>query len=165
MPGLTYSRVGMTAGDGSPPPDGFRTLRVRASLPADSYDRAAQALFTWRMHRAVPLLRLSATAAEAAPGVRVLLRWGPVRAPCEVVWTVRTRDMAGFAYGTLPGHPECGEEAFVLRRAPDGAVDFTVFAISRHAALYLRPTGRCGHWAQRAVARRYTTALRRLAER
>lgn len=164
MPDLTYSAVGMTARD-DPPPAGFRALRVRATLPAGSYDRAARALFTWRMHRAVPFLRVSPTAGEAAPGVRVVLRWGPVRAPCQVVWTVEDEDRTGFAYGTLPGHPECGEEAFVLRRLPDGTVDFTVFAISRHAAAYLRPTGPCGRWVQRAVARRYGRALRRLAAR
>ncbi|WP_073500680.1 DUF1990 family protein [Actinacidiphila paucisporea] len=159
---VTYSTVGMTAKGNSAPP-GFRALRVRTSLGIGTYDRAAEALFGWRMHRATPLLRLSATAQEAAPGVRVLLRLGPLRAPCQVVWTVEEKNRVGFAYGTLQGHPECGEEAFILERNPDDSVDFTVFAVSRPSAWYLKAAGPCGHWAQRAVARQYGRALRRLA--
>ena len=37
----------------------------------------------------------------------------------------------GFAYGTVAGHPERGEESFVVRLCPDGRVTFTVQAISR----------------------------------
>lgn len=162
MHGLTYSTVGMTAADSDPPP-GFRALRVRTALPPGGYDAAAESLFGWRMHRATPLLRVSADAPVAAPGVRVVLRAGPLRAPCEVVWTVREDSRAGFAYGTLPGHPECGEEAFVLRRLPDGSADFTVFAISRPAAWYARAAGPAGRLLQRAAAREYGKALRKLA--
>ncbi|MEE4543926.1 DUF1990 domain-containing protein [Streptomyces sp. V4-01] len=162
MQDLTYSTPGMTAGD-EPAPLGFRVLRVRTALGAGTFDRAAEALFRWRMHRGTPLLRLSATAEEAAPGVRVSLRLGPVRAPCEVVWAVRESNRAGFGYGTLPGHPECGEEAFILERRPDGSVDFTVLAVSRPSAWYLKAAGPCGRAAQRVVAGRYGATLRRLA--
>ncbi|MGC5361643.1 DUF1990 family protein [Streptomyces sp. DT24] len=159
---VTYSTEGMTARDGAPPP-GFRVLRVRTSLGVGTYDRAAEALFGWQMHRTTPLLSVSGNVEEASPGIRVLLRMGPFRAPCQVVWTVNERNRTGFAYGTLPGHPECGEEAFILQRSPDDSVDFTVYAVSRPSAWYLRAAGPCGHWAQRAVARRYGRALRRLS--
>ncbi|MEU3464998.1 DUF1990 domain-containing protein [Streptomyces sp. NPDC006733] len=162
MSDLTYSPAGITADDAGPPPPGFHVLHVRTLLDPGSFDTAAQALFGWRMHRAVPM-RVSATADEAAPGVRVLLRAGPFRAPCEVVWTVREEHRTGFAYGTLPGHPECGEEAFVLRRHPDGAVDFTVSAVSRPATWYLRAVGPLVRLAQRSAARRYGSALRKLS--
>ena len=161
MSDLTYATVGMTADDGAPPA-GFHPLRVRIRLDPGSFEAAAEALFHWRMHRAVPL-GVSATAAEAAPGVRVVLRVGPLRAPCEVVWTVREDDRAGFGYGTLAGHPECGEEAFVLLRHPDGSVDFTVSAISRPSAWYARAAGPLGRLLQRAAARRYGSALRKAA--
>jgi uncharacterized protein (UPF0548 family) len=39
----------------------------------------------------------------------------------------------GFAYGTPPGHPEQGEEAFVVALREDGQVTFTVTAFSRPA--------------------------------
>ncbi|WP_369214093.1 DUF1990 family protein [Streptomyces flavofungini] len=164
MSDLTYSPVGMTADGGSPPPPGFRRLQVRTQLDPGSLEAAAKALFGWRMHRAVPL-GVSATAEEAAPGVRVTLRAGPFRAPCEVVWTVREENRIGFGYGTLPGHPECGEEAFVLRRYPDGSVDFTIVAVSRPAAWYVRAAGPVGHLLQWAAAQRYGRALRTLSRR
>ncbi len=74
---------------------------------------------------------------------------GPVRitAPCRVVYTVNEPDRQGFACGTLPGHPECGEEAFLVERDDDGAVTFAITAFSRPATLRakgLRP-GRKSH--------------------
>ena len=59
MGGLTYSDVGMTARSGPIPP-GFHTLRLRTSLGPGTYDRAAEALFGWEMHRATPFIRVSA---------------------------------------------------------------------------------------------------------
>jgi uncharacterized protein (UPF0548 family) len=126
------------------------------------YEAARRALFGWHMHRAVPL-GVTATAPEAAPGVRVTLRIGPIRAPCQVVWTVQQPARSGFAYGTLPGHPESGEEAFLLDHHPDGAVDFTVLALSRPAAWYARAAGPLARWTQLAAAHRYASVLRRLS--
>lgn len=40
-------------------------------------------------------------------------------APCQVVYVLDEPDRQGFAYGTLPGQPESGEEAFVIERADD----------------------------------------------
>ncbi|WP_405583486.1 DUF1990 family protein [Streptomyces sp. NBC_01190] len=173
MSDLTYATVGMTAAaaaeagpDGGPvaaPPPGFRALRVRTRLAAGSYDRAAEALFGWRMHRATPLLRVVSADGDAASGVRVLLRTGPIRIPCEVVWTIHEPHRTGFAYGSLPGHPECGEESFVLRRTPDGSVDFTVLAFSHPAAWYLRAFAPAAHPIQLFFAHQYARTLHRLS--
>jgi len=158
---FTYPDPGMTAGLPEAGPAGFRALRVSGVVGhgAEAFGAAADALLGWRMHRRVPL-GVAASAERAAPGVRVTLRAGPLRAPCEVVWAVRGPTRAGFAYGTLPGHPECGEEAFVLDLGPDGAVRFTVLAFSRPAARYARAAGPLARLAQRAAARRYVGALR-----
>jgi uncharacterized protein (UPF0548 family) len=43
----------------------------------------------------------------------------------------------GFAYGTLPGHPESGEEAFVIDDTDQGVV-FQIVAFSRPAAALAR---------------------------
>lgn len=157
---FTYPDPGMTAGLPQAAPAGYLTLRVsgRVGHGAEAFGAAADALLGWRMHRRVPL-GVTATAERAAPGVRVTLRAGPLRAPCEVVWAVREPTRAGFAYGTLAGHPECGEEAFVLDLGPDGAVRFTVLAFSRPAAWYARAAGPLGRLAQHAAARRYIAAL------
>lgn len=159
---LTYSDVGMTA-TGGPVPPGFHVLRVRAPLGPDTYDRAAEALFGWGMHRATPFMRVPAGTPHAAPGVRVPLRAGPLTMPCEVVWTVDERHRTGFAYGTLTGHPECGEESFVLERRPDRTTDLVIVAISRPSAWYTRALGPGGRLLQRAVAGRYAHSLRSAA--
>ena len=164
MQDLTYPWPGITAEDERPAPPGFHALRLRTALPAGTFESAADALLGWRMHQAVPLLTVVPEQPQAAPGVGVLLRLGPVAAPCRVVWTVRDEHRAGFAYGTLPGHPESGEEAFVLSRAePGGPVVFTVVAVSRPAAWYARAAGPLGRGLQRAIAGQYGRAMRAVA--
>src|SRR5690606_36045500 len=128
--------------------------------------RAGQAVLDWRMHRAMGV-SIEADAPEAEPGVGVVvgLGVGPLRlrAPCRVVWTVREPDRIGFAYGTLPGHPARGEEAFLVeRRADDDTVWLTVTAFSRLASWYVRAGGPLTRAAQRAYARRCGRVLRRL---
>jgi uncharacterized protein (UPF0548 family) len=44
------------------------------------------------------------------PGTDVLAHLGPIRVPCRVVYVLDEPERRGFAYGTLPGHPESGEE-------------------------------------------------------
>lgn len=159
---LTYVSIGMTREGGPPAPPGFHVLRV--SLPVgrgpDAFEPAGRALLTWRMHRAAGL-RVDTTAEWARPGAEATVRLGPLRAPCRVVWTVQEADRTGFAYGTLPGHPECGEEAFTVEFAPGGGVRLTVHAVSRPAAWYTRAAGPLGRLAQRGMAHRYAYGLRR----
>ncbi len=163
---LSYPTPGMTAPGGPPPPDGFRTLEIRVPLGRGPGVLAAagETVLDWGAHRGAGLT-VRATAPRAAPGVRVTVGLGPLRAPCEVVWTVREPGRVGFGYGTLPGHPECGEEAFIVERAADGTVTFTVRALSRPAAWYTRAAGPLGRAVRRLIARRYARAVRRSVTR
>jgi uncharacterized protein (UPF0548 family) len=163
---LTYSPAGLTRD--VPTPTGFSTMVVRRTIgrgPAD-FARAREGLLSWQMHRDAGLA-MTVTAPRAAVGVEALGLLGigsvglPV--PCRVVWAVEDERRAGFAYGTLPGHPERGEEAFVVDLAADGAVWFTVRAVSSPAAWYMRATGPLGRLGQQIFARRYASALQRLA--
>jgi hypothetical protein len=63
----------------------------------------------------------------------LLIPFGPLRigAPVRVVYVVDTPARKGFAYGTLPGHPESGEEAWMLDQSHDGSVWLTIRAFSR----------------------------------
>ena len=45
---------------------------------------------------------------------------------------------AGFAYGTLPGHPESGEESFVVEHLADDRVVLCIRAFSRPASWLFR---------------------------
>jgi uncharacterized protein (UPF0548 family) len=163
---LSYSPAGLTRD--VPTPVGFHTMVQRRTIgrgPAD-FARAREGLMSWQMHRDAGL-RMMVTAPRAAVGVESLgvLGIGTVglQVPCRVVWAVDEERRAGFAYGTLPGHPERGEEAFVVDLGADGAVWFTVRAVSRPAAWYMRAAGPLGRLGQRIFARRYVSALQRLA--
>jgi uncharacterized protein (UPF0548 family) len=155
---FTYAEVGATRF--TPLPAGYHHLRYRTRI-GDDLASAAEAVLTFRMHRASGA-RVRASADRAAPGVRVTVRLGPLRAPCEVVWAVEEPDRAGFGYGTLPGHPERGEESFLVERDADGRVWFTVTAFSRPATWYARLGGPVVPVVQKLYARRLGATLRRL---
>ena len=57
-----------------------------------------------------------------------------VTAPARVVYVIDEPDRKGFAYGTLAGHPESGEEAFIVERESDGSVWLRIRAFSRPAS-------------------------------
>jgi uncharacterized protein (UPF0548 family) len=50
---------------------------------------------------------------------------------CRIVYTIDTANCFGFAYGTLPGHVEKGEELFKVEKLPDGTVQYEIKALSR----------------------------------
>lgn len=158
---FTYEDVGATR-DGRCPP-GFHPLHLRTRVGEGEavFRAASEAVMTWGLHRAMGV-GITATADKAAPGVDVTVGLGPLKAPCRVVWTVEEYRRAGWAYGTLPGHPERGEEAFVVDRTGDGTVWLTVTAFSRAAKWYTRAGGPATRGLQHAYARRCGTVLRRL---
>ncbi|QIY73532.1 DUF1990 family protein [Streptomyces sp. RLB1-33] len=158
---FTYEDVGATR-DGRCPP-GFHPLHLRTRVGEGeaAFRAACQAVMTWEMHRLMGV-GITATAEKAAPGVDVTVGLGPLKAPCRVVWTVEEYRRAGWAYGTLPGHPERGEEAFVVDRTGDGTVWLTVTAFSRAAKWYTRAGGPATRGLQHAYARRCGAVLRRL---
>lgn len=82
-----------------------------------------------------------------------------VTAACRVVLVVDEPDAFGFAYGTLPHHPESGEESFVVRRAPDGRVAVEIVAVSRPQTLLTKLAGPIGSLIQRRTAQQYLAGL------
>ncbi|XVQ13347.1 DUF1990 family protein [Spirillospora sp. CA-255316] len=166
MRDFTYAEVGATRDADIPP--GYRWLRVRVELGSgpEVMRNAADALMEFWMHRALPArVRASAPRAEAGVAVELSLGAGPLRlsAPCRVVWAEDGECRAGWAYGTLPGHPASGEEAFVVHMDDAGDVWFTVTAFSRPASRVMRLAGPLAPVFQRAYARRCAAVLRRLA--
>jgi uncharacterized protein (UPF0548 family) len=98
-----------------------------------------------------------------AEGRAAVLRLGigrlVVKAPVRVVHLVDEPRRQGFAYGTLPGHPECGEESFVVEQLADGRVILEITAFSRPASRLARLSGPAGRWVQRRITERYLRAL------
>ncbi|MFG3267282.1 DUF1990 family protein [Streptomyces bobili] len=161
---FTYEHVGATREPGFCPP-GFHALHVRTRLGEgeEVFRRAAEAVLTWELHRALGV-GVEASADRAAPDVDVTITLaGLIKAPCRVVWTVEEHRRAGWAYGTLTGHPESGEESFVVDRTGDGTVWLTVSTFSRPAKWYARAGGPATRGLQQAYARRCGTVLRGLA--
>jgi uncharacterized protein (UPF0548 family) len=168
---LTYAEVGAAARlarEGGTPPPGYHHFSVstRVGTGRPAFEAAGAALLEWRMHRAIPVAIDPATPA-AAPGVEVVVGLGPgplrVRAPCRVVSVVRESGRTGFAYGTLPGHPERGEEAFLVELRGDGSVWLTVSAFSVAEHRWVRLLGPLARLGQRVYAKRCGTVLRQLA--
>ena len=107
---LTYDCVGGTLTGQID--DGYQSFTRLCHLPHASFTEAAERLMTWQVHERAGL-RVAASAARAAKDEVVLMRLGIGRAslhiPCRVVYVIDEPERAGFAYGTLPGHPETGE--------------------------------------------------------
>jgi uncharacterized protein (UPF0548 family) len=155
---LTYAEVGATAG---PLPDEYHHVHTSSVIGRGRhrFEEAAAAGMRWGMLRGAGL-RVEATSEAAAVGSEVIVHLGPVRAPCRVVYVVDEPDRRGFAYGTLPGHAESGEELFVVRYDPDTEQVFAeVTAFSRHATWWSTAAGPITSLLQRVVTRRYLTAL------
>jgi uncharacterized protein (UPF0548 family) len=108
-------------------------------------------------------LRVTVAAATAEPGAVVLLaiEAGSARisAPCRVVCVITQPCRHAFAHGTLPGHPESGEEASIIEQRAEGIVEFTITACSRPATAMARAAGPLGRLAQLHYTRRYLRAL------
>lgn len=160
---LTYAEVGATR-DTELPKD-YTYLHVRVPIGRHVVVHAGEMLLTWRMHEGAGV-RVRRTANRIATGTEVTCRVGvgPVGfdAPCRVVWTIEEERRIGFAYGTLTGHPESGEESFVVEEDDDGGTWLVVTAFTRPAAWYTRLAGPIGGVMQRALVRRYGRALQQL---
>ncbi|KXK62018.1 hypothetical protein AWW66_10785 [Micromonospora rosaria] len=164
--GFTHPEVGATRDRVLPA--GYRHVHrdVPVGTGREAFVRAADGLLGWRMHRGAGLA-VTATGRRAVAGAVVLLHVGraPLRltVPCRVVYVVDAPDQRGFAYGTLPGHPEQGEELFTVRLTRGGDVRVRIRAFSRPATALARAGGPVTHLVQEYVTDRYLRALRRLA--
>ena len=85
--------------------------------------------------------------------------WWPREIPVRVVYLVDEPQQRGFAYGTLPGHPLSGEEAFIIEQRPDDSVWLTVRIVSRPATGLLRFFTPIVRLVQSRVVTRYLRAL------
>ena len=155
---FTYREVGATAGL---LPAGYHHIRKSAVIGSgrNRFEGAAAAVMRWGMLRGAGV-RVDAGTEVAQVGSEVIVGIGPIRAPCRVVYVIDERDRRGFAYGTLPGHAESGEELFAVRYEPaTDAVYAEVTAFSRHATWWSRLGRPVTSLAQRVITNRYLKAL------
>ena len=83
----------------------------------------------------------------------------PSRIPVRVVYVVDQPSRKGFAYGTLPGHPERGEESFMVDHREDDSVWLTIRAFSRPANWFFWAGYPVTRLMQELFTNRYERAL------
>jgi uncharacterized protein (UPF0548 family) len=163
--GLTYAPVGLSGGPTAP--KGYRLDRWSQPIGIGdaAFERAVEALMTWKVHQGAGLL--VAASVPAATGVVVAmaapLPLGWVDVVCRVVDVVDLPSRKGFSYGTLPTHPEQGEESFIVETAADGTVTFEIVAVSRPRQAIARLCPPIARRLQLAATNRYFDAIRAAA--
>jgi uncharacterized protein (UPF0548 family) len=160
---LTYPEVSATTGD---LPVGYHHIAssVLIGRGRQVFVTAADAVRGWQVQvRAGLAVSTSSPTATRGTVLMLGLGIGPLRleAPCRVVYAVEEPQRHGFAYGTLAGHPESGEEAFIVERHDDDMVTFSVIAFSRPATRLAKIAGPLGTAAQHRITARYLRSLQR----
>ena len=104
----------------SPEPGGWRVWRRQVYLGSGNafWEQSAAALLRWEVKTRSGFRISTQDKVCSGAKLQIIVPVGPVsiHEPVEVVDVVECGNLAGFAYRTLPGHPVCGEEAFILRR-------------------------------------------------
>lgn len=165
-PSYEPEHVGATVSGALPP--GYRHGRYDTVVGHGdaAFARAAHSVRTWAGHRRLGMRIVADTDTPTVGGtVLVVVPVGPLHAVarCRVVAVVEEPDRVGFAYGSLPGHPERGEEAFLVECRPDGAVVFSITVFFRHARPLVRLGGPVASAVQRRFTRGYLAAQRAIA--
>jgi uncharacterized protein (UPF0548 family) len=90
----------------------------------------------------------------------LLLNLGPIQmiAPCRVIHVIEANNLFGFSYGTLPGHPERGEQSIIIERKSEGSF-MSIRAFSKPGSLATRISGPIAKKIQSAYNDRYMEAL------
>ena len=150
-------------------PEGFHHDHYETSLGEGRHTflRAVEGLKTWKAHR---LLGMGVFPASQAilTGATVVLTFGSpliaLAVPCRIVTVVDGQTQWGFAYGTLPGHPEQGEEAFIVSMSPDQNVRFEIEAFSRPGDPFVKLSGPIGRAMQKGGTAGYLRSLQRFVD-
>lgn len=137
----------------------------------ERFERVRDALLSWR-HFDVPWLTFHGASAPPTAGqaVAVLVRvaglW--LLNPCRVVWVDRPEagaEAVAFAYGTLSGHAERGEERFRVSLDPaSGDVTYEIASFSRPGTLLTRLGYPFARRFQRRFAEASAAALARASD-
>jgi len=152
---FTYPDVGATAAERLPGGYGHLSVTAQIGSGRKRFEEAADAVVRWGMQRGAGL-KVQASSEVVAVSTVVLVGIAFLRVPCRVVYVIDEPDVRGFAYGTLPGHPESGEERFAVRYDPStSAVHAEVTAFSRPATWWSKAGGPFVPVAQRIIAKRY----------
>jgi uncharacterized protein (UPF0548 family) len=163
----TYDRVAATAHPDDLP-DGYHHVHATRVVGHgdEAFAAAVDGMRRWQLHRRQgfqvarddPPVEVGTVVAVDVPlvGIHVI-------ATCRITWVVDEPGRFGFGYGTLPVHPESGEEAFVVERVAAGAggddVRLRITAFSRPQHPLVRLTGPVARRRQARATQGYLDAL------
>jgi uncharacterized protein (UPF0548 family) len=132
---FSYPCVGWTRSGGEPPRGFDRDHnRQQLGIGAAAFAAGCDAIRAWQMFPP-PLATIEPAGLPIAEGevaavvARALGVWFLNAA--RIVYVIDEPRRFGFAYGTLPGHVEAGEERFLVEWRDDDAVWYDLDAISR----------------------------------
>jgi uncharacterized protein (UPF0548 family) len=163
---FTYDEVAATAHPDELPEGYHRVHAARVVGEGDeAFAAAVDGVRLWQLHRRQgyrvapddPPVDVGAVVAVDVP--LVVLH---VIATCRIAWVIDEPDRFGFGYGTLPIHPESGEEAFVVERDPHdvaGPVRLVITAFSRPRHPLVRLAGPMARRQQAQATKGYLDAL------
>lgn len=159
---VTYAEIGATRRN---MPAGYRHDAYGILLGREDrvFAQAAAGLRDWVAHRGAGLTLRPPRPDIEEGATLVIAKTLPgfsAGAACRIVYVTDEPDIFGFAYGTLPVHPEQGEEAFMVRREPDDTVSFTITAFSRPRHPLARLGGPLTRLIQRRTSQRYLQGLK-----
>ena len=164
---FTYPEVGATFAAAMPA--GYQHDRWEADLGSfdeGQFARSAAALRQWRAQTGAGLTVFPGEDVAAGATFALVMRLpvGYATAAGRVIRVVDEPGHYGFAYGTLPGHPEQGEEAFHVERDGD-RLRFRVVAFSRPRHPLARLGTPVSRFFQRRTIQAYLRAMRQVAGR
>ena len=160
----TYDDIGATFAGKRPQGYHHDPYEIVLGEGPATFQRAVAGLKSWKAHR-LPGMGVFPRDQVIRTGATVIVTLGtPILAlavPCRIVSVIDGQTRWGFAYGTLPGHPEQGEEAFAISVAPDQTVRFEIEALSRPGDPLVRLSGPIGRGVQMGGTQGYLRALKR----
>lgn len=142
-------------------PSNYPINRCRARIGdgAATFARAKNAVRNWAMYRS-DWTKIYPTAAPVRVGASVVVVvnhgfcWS--LNPCRIVYVLEENgavERFGFAFGTLPGHSETGEERFTVEwRRDDDAVFYELLAFARPHHVLAKIGFPFVRWSQRKFA-------------
>lgn len=166
---LTYPSAGITRDDG-PAPAGYDHDRNRIELGRGEavFSLARDAIRQWRMFPPpLAVVEPEGIPIEVGEIAGVIIRVFGLYFlnAARIVYVIDEPRRFGFAYGTLPGHAEAGEERFLVEWLPDDTVVYTIVAFSQPRYWMARLAKPLARMLQRKFVRLSKQRMRRYSER
>ena len=163
----TYDDVGATFSGAYPHEYHSACYEIELGHGQEIFERSVMGLKEFRSHR-TKWTKIFPESAQVEVGQSLIVMIGTsavsIAAPCRIVKVVDEDCIFGFAYGTLPGHPENGEESFVIRLSPSGTVNFEIRSFSRAQGILVKLSGPIARLIQLKVTKRYLKAIKRFVQ-